>query len=57
MKNIKNGGFMKTDFVSMSEVTYSGKGEGLIIPNLLDFKNSMLVLDPKREHQKSQHAF
>lgn len=57
MKNIKNGVFMKTDFVSMGEVTYSGKGAGLIIPNLLDFKNSMLVLDPKREHQKSQHAF
>ncbi|WP_181994229.1 type IV secretory system conjugative DNA transfer family protein [Arsenophonus endosymbiont of Bemisia tabaci] len=57
MKNIKNVVVMKTDFVSMCKAIHSGKGAGIIIPNLLDFKNSMLVFDPKLEHQKSQQAF
>lgn len=57
MKNIKNGVFMKTDFVSMREVTHSGKGVGIIVPYLFDFKKSMIVLDPKREHQKNQPVF
>ncbi|CAA2929434.1 hypothetical protein ARSQ2_00526 [Arsenophonus endosymbiont of Bemisia tabaci Q2] len=41
----------------MCKAIHSGKGAGIIIPNLLDFKNSMLVFDPKLEHQKSQQAF
>jgi type IV secretory pathway TraG/TraD family ATPase VirD4 len=57
MKNIENGVFMKTDFVSMGEVNPSGKGTGIVIPHRFDFKKSMIVLDPKREHQKNQPAF
>ncbi|MEN3262839.1 type IV secretory system conjugative DNA transfer family protein [Sodalis endosymbiont of Spalangia cameroni] len=57
MKNIKNGVFIKTDFVSMGAVTRAGKGASVVIPNLLDFKKSMIVLDMKREHQKNQQAF
>nr|WP_149591022.1 type IV secretory system conjugative DNA transfer family protein [Serratia symbiotica] len=57
MKDIKNGGFMKTDFVSMGAGTPAGKGAGIVIPNLLDFKNSILVLDPEREHKKAKKHF
>ncbi|WGM08747.1 type IV secretory system conjugative DNA transfer family protein [Arsenophonus nasoniae] len=57
MKNIKNGVFIKTDFVSMGAFTRAGKGAGIVIPNLLAFNDSMIVLDMKGEHKKTKKHF
>ncbi|MBG6243193.1 MAG: conjugal transfer protein TraG [Candidatus Symbiopectobacterium sp. Dall1.0] len=41
--------YTQPDFVSMGAGTRAGKGAGIVIPNLLDFEDSMVVLDPKQE--------
>lgn len=41
--------YTQPDFVSMGAGTRAGKGAGIVIPNLLDFEFSMVVLDPKQE--------
>ncbi|BBI93076.1 type IV secretory system conjugative DNA transfer family protein [Serratia symbiotica] len=41
--------YTQPDFVSMGAGTRAGKGAGIVIPNLLDFNDSMVVLDPKQE--------
>lgn len=37
------------EFVSLGAPTRSGKGVGVVIPNLLEWKNSIVVLDVKQE--------
>lgn len=41
--------YTQPDFISMGAGTRAGKGAGIVIPNLLDFWMSMLILDPKQE--------
>lgn len=41
--------YTQPDFVSMGAGTRAGKGAGIVIPNLLDWIYSMIVLDPKQE--------
>lgn len=41
--------YTQPDFISMGAGTRAGKGAGIVIPNLLDWWMSMLILDPKQE--------
>ncbi|AUL82670.1 type IV secretory system conjugative DNA transfer family protein [Escherichia coli] len=41
--------YTQPDFISMGAGTRAGKGAGIVIPNLLDYEGSMMVLDPKQE--------
>lgn len=41
--------FCSQEFVSLGAPTRSGKGTGIVIPNLMMFNNSLVVLDIKKE--------
>lgn len=44
--------FPGQQFVLLSAATRSGKGVGIVIPNLLNYKDSVVVLDIKQENYK-----
>lgn len=41
--------YIKPDFVSVGAGTRSGKGAGIVIPNLLEWQDSLIILDIKQE--------
>lgn len=41
--------YLKPDFVSLGAGTRSGKGASVVIPNLLEWQDSLIVLDIKQE--------
>ncbi|WP_341790147.1 type IV secretory system conjugative DNA transfer family protein [Rickettsia endosymbiont of Polydrusus tereticollis] len=41
--------YTKPDFVSLGAGTRSGKGAGVVIPNLLEWQESLIILDIKQE--------
>ena len=41
--------YIKPDFVSLGAGTRAGKGAGIVIPNLLEWQESLIVLDIKQE--------
>lgn len=41
--------YIKPDFVSLGAGTRAGKGAGVVIPNLLEWQDSLIVLDIKQE--------
>lgn len=41
--------YIKPDFVSLGAGTRAGKGAGIVIPNLLEWQDSLIVLDIKQE--------
>ncbi len=41
--------YIRPDFVSLGAGTRAGKGAGVVIPNLLDWQDSLIVLDIKQE--------
>lgn len=41
--------YIKPDFVSLGAGTRAGKGAGVVIPNLLEWQESLIVLDIKQE--------
>ena len=41
--------YIKPDFVSLGAGTRSGKGAGIVIPNLLEWQESLIILDIKQE--------
>lgn len=41
--------YIKPDFVSLGAGTRAGKGAGIVIPNLLEWQDSIIVLDIKQE--------
>lgn len=41
--------YIAPDFISMGAGTRAGKGAAVVIPNLLSWLHSMIVLDPKQE--------
>lgn len=41
--------YIKPDFVSLGAGTRAGKGAGVVIPNLLEWQESIIVLDIKQE--------
>ncbi|NJS41436.1 type IV secretory system conjugative DNA transfer family protein [Candidatus Gracilibacteria bacterium] len=41
--------YTKPDFVSLGAGTRSGKGASIVIPNLLEWQDSLIVLDIKQE--------
>ena len=41
--------YIKPDFVSLGAGTRAGKGAGVVIPNLLEWQDSVIILDIKQE--------
>lgn len=49
--------YIAPDFISMGAGTRAGKGAAVVIPNLLSWLHSMIVLDPKQECYKITSKF